>query len=423
MRIAFVAVPIVALGAFAASSGATSRTDTPSPPVIRISVEMIRLDAVVTDKKGRHVTDLRPEDFEVFQDGQPRRISTLTYVTAGAPTAPGAATPKPAEAASAATSEEEAPHPPRTIVFVVDDLGLGPHSFDRVRRSLKWAVEHLEPTDQVAVVTTARFGGLHPTTDRQANLAEVAALRRTPWTRDQLPLFASSESTFFYLQHGTSRFDGGSIDDWNTRLALQSIAVVKETIKALQPLPGRKALLLISEGFSGLTSLNGSQVHDIYWPLDRLYGDADDVLGAWKRLGDFATRASVVVHAVDPRGLVTAGINAADSVPNANEPGRLADVGLSRRLYLQNSQASLEYLTDETGGLALLDQNDLAGAFSSILADLSGYYLIGYEPGPQTFDDGGFHDFDVKVRRPGLKVRTRKGFYAVTDEEVKAVLP
>jgi hypothetical protein len=65
----------------------------------------------------------------------------------------------------------------------------------------------------------------------------------------------------------------------------------------------------------------------------------------------------------------------------------------------------------------------MSGAVSSILADLSGYYLIGYEPAKGTFGGKSFHSIDIKVKRPGLKVRTRQGFYAVTDEQVAAALP
>ena len=129
-----------------------------------------------------------------------------------------------------------------------------------------------------------------------------------------------------------------------------------------------------------------------------------------------------MIHAVDPRGLLTTGISASDSVPDANTPGRLAQIGVSRSLYLRHDQSTLENLTDETGGLAMFNTNDVSGAVSTIMSDLSGYYLIGYEPGPQTFTSGLFHDVDVKVKRPDLKVRTRKGFYAVTDDQVAGAL-
>jgi VWFA-related protein len=129
-----------------------------------------------------------------------------------------------------------------------------------------------------------------------------------------------------------------------------------------------------------------------------------------------------VVYAVDPRGLATGGLNAEHSVPDALQPGRLAEHRLSQLIVLHHSQATLELLPDQTGGLTLLDRNDLSGALYAVLDDLSGYYLIGYPPGETTFNGAGFRDIEVTVTRPGLKVRTRKGFFAVTDAQVAASL-
>lgn len=422
MRLALAVTSFGLLVAHAADSNATNRTDPPAstPPVIRISTEIVQLDAVVTDRRGRHVLDLQPADFEVLQDGRPQQVSRLVYVRAGLPARPEI-TPAGTAPPSAAAAPAGAAGPPRTILIVVDDLSLSLHSFDRTRRSLKRTIELLDPADRVEVITTGRgYDALRPTTDRKANWASVDGLRLTPWTRGELMSASSSQSTFFALQQGLGSYETA---DWTMRSALRSIAVVKETIKDLHRLPGRKAMLLVSEGFSGLASLGGSQIHDLYWPLDRLYGDSDDVLGAWKRLADFAARASVVIHAVDPRGLVTGGLNAEHRVPDAAVAGRLAEAGLARRIALHHSQGTLEQLTEATGGLAMLDRNDMGSAVLAILEDLAGYYLIGYEPAPGTFEGGGFHDVAIRMKRPGLKVRSRKGFFAVTDEQVAASLP
>lgn len=423
MRLAIALASIAVLGTAANGSTPAGRTETTNPPVIRISTELVQLDAVVTDKKGHHVTDLRPQDFEILQDGRPQEISRLSYVRLGESAPAPAVAPEAAGEPAALAPGVAAAGPgtaPRTIVFLVDDLGLSPESFARTRWSLRHVVKRLAASDRVALVTTARgFKELRPTTDHKAILAAIDGLRRTPWTREQLTTLFSSQSTFFYLQQGAMRYDGTRLDDWNSRLALQSIAVIRGTVKELRPLPGRKALLLISEGFSGsLTSLGDAQLHDILWPVDSLYGGADDVLGAVRRLGDFAARAAVVIDAVDPRGLITGGLNAEDTVPGAQTPGVLADAGLARRIYIQHSQGTLQLLPDETGGLALLDNNDLSGAMASIVSDLSGYYLIGYQPASGTFSGGGFHHVTVKVKRPGLSVRSRKGFFAVTDQQV-----
>lgn len=98
-----------------------------------------------------------------------------------------------------------------------------------------------------------------------------------------------------------------------------------------------------------------------------------------------------------------------------------------RRARRFDSHASLNAVTEPTAGLAVYERNDLARGLEDILVDTSGYYLIGYEPGASTFaaKDGQprFHSLKVKVRRSGPRVRTRAGFYGVTDETVAKAAP
>lgn len=419
---AIVSFGLVAIIATPRSNAATNVPEKPAaPPVIRISVERIQLDAVVTDKKGRHVTDLRPDEIEVFQDGEKQSLSEFSYVRSGvsASALPGGEAPSAAGPASEArlSSPAAATATPRTVLIILDDLSFGPHSYDRTRRSLQGLVESLDPKDRVDIVTTsAGFEKLVLTTDRQANRDAIAAMRRTPWTRG-----ISSRETALMSQHGL-RYDGNvfdNVDDW---MALRSIAAVKSAVKALRGVPGRKAVLLVSEGFENLSRLTLPQVKNIYWPLDRLYGDANDLFGALRRLAELAARSGVVIDAVDPRGLVTAGLGVEASIQDVHDVRAYGTAVSAGHLGVYRAQATLQYLTDETGGLTRLDGNDMAASLASIMDDLSGYYLIGYTPRSGTFDSSRFHKFEVKVKRPGLKVRTREGFYPVTDEQVATAL-
>jgi VWFA-related protein len=307
------------------------------------------------------------------------------------------------------------------VLIILDDLSFGPHAYDRTRRSLQRMVESLDPKDRVDIVTTsAGFERLVLTTDRQANRDAIAAMRRTPWTRAELADLSSRE-TALLSQHGL-RYDGSvfdTVDDW---MALRSIAAVKNAVKVLRDVPGRKAVLLVSEGFENLSRLTLPQVKYIYWPLDRLYGDANDLFGALRRLAELAARSGVVIDAVDPRGLVTAGLGVEASIQDIRDVRAYGNAVSAQHLSLYRAQATLQYLTDETGGLTRLDGNDMDASLASIMDDLSGYYLIGYTPRSGTFDASRFHRFEVKVKRPGLKVRTREGFYPVTDEQVATAL-
>ncbi|HBB88760.1 MAG TPA: hypothetical protein DC047_14205, partial [Blastocatellia bacterium] len=145
------------------------------------------------------------------------------------------------------------------------------------------------------------------------------------------------------------------------------------------------------------------------------------VLDALRNLTDQANRASVVIYTMDARGLQTLGFTAEDSggQMNANEIEKnLAD----RRASFFESQNGLFYLAQQTGGFALVNNNDLAGGIKRVIEDQKGYYLIGYRPDESTFDTVSgrrkFHKLSLRVLRPGkFNVRVRNGFFGITDEE------
>ena len=143
------------------------------------------------------------------------------------------------------------------------------------------------------------------------------------------------------------------------------------------------------------------------------------VLDNLRQLVDLANRSSVVIYTMDARGLQTTGINAEDDVGGLNTEAleqRLAE----RRSQLTDTQEGLIYLAKQTGGLALINNNDLSGGIERMLDDQS-YYLIGYEPDADTFDakTRRFNKFIVKVKRPNLRVRYRSGFFGVSDEKIE----
>src|SRR5437588_10758864 len=155
-------------------AGQSPTTQTPSQKregapqkddVVRITSNLVQVDAVVTDKKGQPVTDLRPEDFEIYEDGRPQRITNFSFVSVadGAPTA-GAPATESAAHPHTRTGEAAAPVPPvrlrpeevrRTFALVVDDLGLSFESMHFVRAALrKFDDEQMQPGDLVAIIRT-----------------------------------------------------------------------------------------------------------------------------------------------------------------------------------------------------------------------------------------------------------------------------
>jgi hypothetical protein len=146
-------------------------------------------------------------------------------------------------------------------------------------------------------------------------------------------------------------------------------------------------------------------IHDVF--ANR---DASTILDASRDAIGAATRANVAIYSIDPRGLTSMGdeMIEVDSFPDDPAAG-ISSTGMMNELRL--SQDSLRTLSDETGGFAAVNRNDFDGAFERVVRDNSTYYVLGYYP---TNDrrDGRFRKIEVRVKRPGLQVRSRKGYQA-----------
>src|SRR5215470_12976661 len=138
-----------------------------------------------------------------------------------------------------------------------------------------------------------------------------------------------------------------------------------------------------------------------------------------RRLADAANRSSVVISAVDPRGLVYTGPTAEDNLGGL-APQQVAQISSQRSQQLIASQDGMVILSQKTGGLFVQGTNDISSALGQVIDDSDGYYLIGYSPQQSTFDDKNglrFHSINVRVKQPGLRVRSRTGFYGTPDRQ------
>src|SRR6185436_6776240 len=155
-------------------------------------------------------------------------------------------------------------------------------------------------------------------------------------------------------------------------LARQSLLSLQNVVDALRAWKGRKTLVLFSEGYP-IWDVRGRDASSSL--LDPVYGRGGDVLDEVERLSDLANRASVVIHTLDPRGLVPAGISASDSNPNPTHEAFVALLA-ERRAAVTTSQSSLAYLAERTGGLAVANRNDVGEGVSRILTGSREYYLV-----------------------------------------------
>lgn len=384
------------------------------PRVPGSSAEVVRVDAVVTDGKGRYVTDLTAADFDLTEDGKRQEVTHFQYVITGA-VAPAAApdplAPPVAPALTAAGAR-------RTIAIVVDDLSFSFEGLVRARGMLSRLIdEQLGPGDLAAVVRTGGgIGNLQQFTSDKlllhaaargipASLARLGALNlslpargaeATPTSapgRGDAPARPAGEpdqrGAFGEASAGLGAYLNQANGEYRVHRTLGMLTVVDQVVKALARMPGRKSLVLLSEGFA-MTDATGDR------------GRVDDRLRA---LAEQANRGSVVVYALDPGGLRTLG-----GLPGEMGSGTGGLIPLHRAAANQREmRAGVIQLADATGGLSVSDTNDLGGALGRVFADQQGYYLLGYQPATTAGGDR-LHRLDIKLKRPGLRVRSRRAF-------------
>ncbi|HZH29393.1 MAG TPA: VWA domain-containing protein [Pyrinomonadaceae bacterium] len=392
--------------------------------VVRITTNLVQMDVVVVDKKGRQVTDLTAEDFEVYEDRRLQKITNFSYVLNEPETRSGA------DAPAAAPADKLAPPAPplrlrpeqvrRTMALVVDDIGLSFASTDAVREALrKFVDEQMQPHDLVAIIRTrAGVGALQQFTSDKRQLH--AAIDRVKWN------MGGRISAFSPIQQGTQPRNGismGGEDNPDARgaagdlgaeveqfreelFAVGTLGAVNFLVRGMRELPGRKSVTLFSDGFPIRASDRGPS--------------SERVFQALRQLIEIANRASVVVYSIDARGLVAPGFSAADDTAGMSLD-QLDEAQRNRSFQIFDTQSGLEYLSKQTGGFLIKNGNDLSRGVRRIIEDQKGYYLIGYRPESVTFNRR-YHDFAVKVKRPGLRVRTRTGFYGIRDEETRPVV-
>lgn len=428
MRLFVFLVATILLGAIFAAGQQTAPKPTPTPSpdndVVKFTTNLIQVDVIVTDSKGRPVTDIKPEEIEIYENGEKQKITNLSFITS---IREKVEKPKDKEKDPLAV-----PEPPkvlrnesvrRTFALVVDDLTLSFDSVYYTRRALKKFVdEQMQEGDLVAIIRTgAGIGALQQFTADKRML--YAAIEKVKWNAigsGGISAFAPVESSPSARQEREGEDqdrealptgDTESLDSFRSRIfATGTLGALRYVINGMSELPGRKSVILFSHGFRLVEFDDGGFIRGTSTVFDYM-----------KVLVDTANRAAVSFYTIDPRGLQYTGLTAADNT-NGMSPQQMIDVTSARSRELTDTQDGLRYLARETGGFAVVNNNDINGAVRRVVEDNS-YYLVAYDPDTDTFDPvkRRFNKLEVKVLRPGVKVRYRSGFFNVADREGPAV--
>jgi VWFA-related protein len=380
---------------------------------VRINTQLVQVDVVVTDKKGKHIEDLTEADFELLVDGKKQSLSHFTHISLPPVKRELASKKKPDTpvAPESMPTRQIAPSEVRrTLAFIVDDLGLSFTSTERVRETLrKFVAEQMQEGDLIAIIRTGNGLGMLEqfTSDKRLLYSAIERLTFNPLSRNMTPTFGmtnSDESTLTEDEAAQQAAAQADADEfYESNFTSGTMGAINFVVRGLRDLPGRKSVILLSDGFRIYSKNTNDNTTEL-------------ILQQLRNLTEQANRSSVVVYAMDAKGLQAL-------FPGADTGGRMTESTLTdAATQAQETLDGPSFLALQTGGFVVTNTNDLNIGIQEAIYDQQSYYLLGFDPEDKTFDRR-YHKIKVTVNRPGLRVRTRSGFFGINDAETTRVVP
>jgi VWFA-related protein len=386
-------------------------------------VNEVLVPVVVRDARGRAVSSLSKDDFQVFDNGKPQALTGFTIVKR--PTATAAAnssTANPATAASRAAPQPTSP-PQRFVIFLFDDFNFSFADLAQAQVAATKALDSsLSPTDIAAVLSSSGTNsGL--TRDRAKLKQVILGLRVKGLYRHdehECPnvdyyqgdrILNKNDSMAFQAAvadvMSCSSVSEPSVAETMARNAAQravelgeqdyrsNLDFLKVVLNQMGPLPGQHVIILVSSGF--LT------------PDAEAMTDKSNIL-------DIAGRANVVINTLDARGLYTTNQDASAHMRTDPATQRLLDQ--YRRESMAANQDVLAELADGTGGTFFHNNNDLEAGLGTLISGPEYLYLLAFSNADMK-SNGAYHNLKVKVNQPGLTIQARRGYVAPASGKSK----
>jgi VWFA-related protein len=409
-----------------------------------VEVNVVNVEVYATDRNGKRVNDLKREDFTVLEDGKRVEVTNFAAFSSGHDvTASAGGSGSTSDAAASAAPAAAAPDPETALSLVVflDDLHLRPeHRVKAVEQIRAFLSRSVRPGDRVMVA--ANGFGLHliqPFTEDRT--AVDTALKQAESKAPPGQMGDEARRSAFHTLMAMQSINQCALENVRpvetyaaeTREeALRTINALTVTISSLAGVPGHRALLFVSDGisvtpgeelFQVLAELCGGSTE----PFEMATGNilkanraGGDVTGYNPRLAaldaqrysvakpleDLAAHASanrVTLYTLQASGLGFSGAGA-DQDP---EERRLQST-VVHQIQTNNLKGSLTALAIDTGGRAILDVNDFGPELARMQEDFESYYSLGYTTAHH--GDGRKHKVEVKVKRPGLRIRYRPSY-------------
>jgi VWFA-related protein len=395
-------------------------------PTFRMKVTRVEVSALAVDGEGRPVRDLKASDFEVYDGGRKQDIQSFAAYTYHGGSIPLDTVDSPSDPNNATALVTNAwSSSSRVIGLLVDDLHIDARRIEKARNAARHLVASLAPSDllYVGLTSTAGIATAGFVRDRRRALEIIENFGGLRLPDPTLEMRQTPQTFANPLLTGT-RTPGlaGSEQQRSMRLedAYQAIGRIANAVRDVSG--RRKSLVFLTEGSSvgGSITTSGSLTADTT-------GAMLDALAA-------ASVADLAVYPMNPAGLdlptdrliegFTRQVETASEGNTRGFGGReIAQDDLSNVItQFMQSKNQLRDLAALTGGVSLVDTNDLTSAVDRVLRDASDYYVIAYEPDKEV-KGTKVRPIEVRVTRPGVKVLTRKGYMAPPADPELAKVP
>ena len=365
---------------------------------LKLNSDLVLTNVVVRDAKtGELVRGLAQSDFSIYENGKQQQIDTFDFesvematplneaMVSGLDAGPSSGQ----KAVVVAKPEELRNH--RLIVMFFDLTSMQPEDLDRsVEAAQAFLKTKMEPADLVALVSLADTLKVDQdfTADKAALINKVAVYNGTEGQG-----FAQGATANSNQVEDTSGYtpDESEYNDLNTDRELFALRAVAQSLSKIDE---KKSLLYFSGGISR---------------------DGIENQASLRAAINAAVRANLAIYSVDVRGLQAIGPLGDASTGSLRGSGAYNGAALTNNMNANfASQEVMATLSSDTGGKAFFDSNDFAPAFAQVQNDTSAYYAIGFHSSNPA-RDGKYRKLTVKVKRPGVKVEYRQGYYAPAD--------
>jgi VWFA-related protein len=410
---------------------------TPKPgeqdEVVSVKTRLVNIDVMVKDKRGKYISDLKLEDFVVYEDGVAQKLEFFDPPLVGD-------VPLPAPPAAKGS--------PRNFISLVLDFQTTEHTnLKQVREgTLKYIRERISNDDTVALFSVSNsLQLLQPFTQNRATLlaavekayssspgSKTSEQRRISEDIERLREKASGSAGAVEAAQGGAAGAGASAAEamiasrvlqqflkLRSSLSLQQsrpvLAALAAISEALRSIPGKKTLVLFSQGFVTPETLD--------WQVQSTV--------------DIANRANVAIYIIDSAGLIANVQRQGKHVPNTPLAGVSAITNQEQRIRavggetifdnVRHEGVNREYdilyrISNDTGGRFFKGNNDIAAGLERIDDEIRARYTLAFHSTNQNFD-GGFRKLRVDVSRPNAQVIARSGYYAIAHDEIVPLSP